>query len=99
MWKFVSLAPATNKTKKWTATFADGSLRKKVSFGAAGYRDFTTIPDKEQAIAVRALYRARHGGDNLSIPTSPGALSWFLLWGDSQDMKTNLRAYMERFRL
>ena len=99
MWKFVSITPSVSKTKKWVATFANGSLRKKVSFGAAGYRDFTIIPDREEALAARTAYRARHAGDNLTIPTSPGALSWYILWGDSQNMKTNLRAYVERFRL
>lgn len=97
MWQFVSLVPATAKGKKWTATFANGSLRKKVSFGAAGYRDFTTIPDKEVAVAVRTLYRARHAKDNLTDPLSPGALSWWILWGPSQDMKENVRAYMRHF--
>lgn len=99
MWKFVSLVPATAKGKKWTATFANGPLRKKVSFGAAGYRDFTITENKAEALAARAAYRARHAGDNLTDPLSPGALSWYLLWGDSQNLKTNLRAYMERFGL
>jgi len=99
MWKFVSITPATSKLKKWTATFANGSLRKKVSFGAAGARDFTIIPDRAEALAARTAYRARHAGDNLTVPTSPGALSWWILWGDSQDMKTNVRAYIERFGL
>ena len=99
MWKFVSLVPATAKGKKWKATFADGSKRKSVSFGAAGMRDFTLIDDRAEALKTREAYRARHAGDNLTDPLSPGALSWYLLWGDSQNLKTNLRAYMERFRL
>lgn len=99
MWELVSITPSTGTTKKWVATFANGSLRKKVSFGAAGYRDFTIIPDREEALAARAAYRSRHAGDNLTIATSPGALSWWILWGDSQDMKTNVRAYLRHFRM
>jgi hypothetical protein len=97
MWSLVSITPATSTKKKWVATFANGSLRKKVSFGAAGYRDFTIIPDREEALAARAAYRTRHAGDNLTNPTSPGALSWWILWGDSQDMKANVRAYLRHF--
>jgi len=30
---------------------------------------------------------------------SPGYLSYYLLWGDSTDLQTNVRAYRKRFGL
>jgi hypothetical protein len=101
MFKFRSLEPSNLKTKKWRINFTNSETgkTKTVNFGAKGYRDFTLIDDRAEALKTREAYRARHAGDNLTDPLSPGALSWYLLWGDSQNLKTNLRAYMERFRL
>ena len=60
--------------KKWTATFPDG---KKVSFGAAGYEDYTTSQDKEKQMR----YLARHKkNENWSDPHTAGFWSRWLLW-------------------
>ncbi len=76
--------------KKWTAVFDDG---KRVSFGAAGYEDYTQHHDKER----RRLYRLRHEKDLKGDHRTPGYLSMFVLWGDSTDINANLRAYKKRF--
>lgn len=81
--------------KKYIATFSIGDKIKKVKFGAKGYEDYTIHKDKDR----RELYRNRHKGDNLSDPTSPGALSYYILWGDSTSIRTNKEEYKRRFNL
>lgn len=83
-------------TKKFKAIF-DG--KKTVHFGATGYRDRTLIHDKQEALKARANYRKRHVHDRLNDYMSPGALSWYILWGNSQNMQENIRAYKRKFNL
>jgi hypothetical protein len=78
------------ETKKWRAEWSDG---KHTDFGATGYSDFTIHKDVER----RNRYRRRHAGDRLDDPKSPGALSMFILWGDSTDMEECIRAFRRRF--
>lgn len=58
---------------------------KVVHFGAAGGR----------------TYIARHSknNENWTNPYSPGALSRWLLWGDSTSMDTNHRMFMKNFKV
>jgi hypothetical protein len=59
---------------------------KKVHFGAAGsqhFRDRTGLLPASQShgdAKRRASYRARHAGDNLGDPNSPGYHAWRILW-------------------
>lgn len=101
MWKFVRLEPSDLATKKWRITFQDSDSRKfkTVNFGGKGYRDYTLIEDKREADLTRDKYRTRHAGDNIDDPFSPGALSWWILWGDSRNIRINLRKYLEKFGL
>jgi len=79
--------PARNPKYKYTAYFTDGT---KTNFGARGYSDYTMHHDKER----RDSYRARHAKDlRTNDPTRAGFLSYFLLWGDSTDLDTNVRNY------
>ena len=79
------------KTKKWRAIFSDGT---HTDFGAAKMDDYTLTKDKEQ----RDRYRNRHkANENWNDPKSAGALSRFLLWGDSTSLATNLADYKKRF--
>jgi hypothetical protein len=74
----------------------DGKKKEKiVSFGAAGYQDYTQHKDKQR----RELCRARHKSDNLNDPTSPGSLSMYILWGDSTSIKQNIKLFRERFNV
>ncbi len=97
----MSLEPSDLATKKWRANFHDKETGKSktVNFGAKGYRDYTTIDDRAEAGRVREAYRARHAGDNLSDPYSPGALSWWILWGDYDNVSKNLGAYRRHFKI
>ena len=95
MYKLISITKSNKPTKKWTAKFYNKTTKreKNVDFGASDYDDYTLTKDKEQ----RERYRARHKKDNLSSPISAGALSYYILWGDSTSMKTNIREFKKRF--
>lgn len=77
-------------TKKLRAVWADGT---HTDFGAAGYSDYTLHKDA----ARRARYRTRHARDRLDDPRTPGALSWYLLWGATTSLAANIRAFRRRF--
>jgi len=95
--KLLEVKPSDKADKKFVATFlSDTGRTKSTHFGAKGMQDYTITHDKEQ----RERYRTRHAkNENWNDPTSAGALSRHLLWGDSADMKTNLAAYKRKFNL
>jgi hypothetical protein len=93
--KLVSVTPADDGIHKYEAKFENGRT-KTTKFGAKGMDDYTKTHDKEQ----RARYLKRHSrNENWSDPTSAGALSKHLLWGESTSMMANLRAYRNKFNL
>ena len=61
--------------------------------------DYTRAHDKAQ----RDRYRTRHAKDLNTAAgktgVSAGALSFYVLWGDSTDMSRNIAAYKRRFGL
>ena len=93
--KLVSVKPSNKSGKKLMATFENKNNKRRsvTHFGATGYSDYTKSNDKEQ----RARYRSRHKGDNLTNPRSPGALSWYILWGNSTSRSQNTSAFKRRF--
>jgi hypothetical protein len=94
--KLLSVKPSHLPEKKYDATFKkDDGRTKTTAFGARGMDDYTKTHDKDQ----RARYIKRHAGDNLTDPTSAGALSRNLLWGESTSMMANLANYRKRFNL
>jgi hypothetical protein len=85
------MEPSTDGKTKWIASFANG---KKVRFGATGYLDYTIGATPEQ----RRLYLARHEKDlKTNDPHRPGYLSYYILWGPSRSMASNIKAYNKRF--
>jgi len=95
--KLLSVSPAGDGMHKYKAVFEKEGRNKTTKFGASGMDDYTKTHDEEQ----RARYIARHnrGRENWSDPTSAGALSRYLLWGESTSMVKNLQAYRRRFNL
>jgi len=84
---------ATDGKHKWVAEFADG---KRVSFGAVGYKDYTQHKNPLR----RKAYLSRHrANETWSNPKTAGALSRWILWGDSTSLDANLRAFKRRFSL
>ena len=90
-----AVTKSNRKDKKYMAEFLDGT---RVHFGGAGYDDYTTFPAGVRD-EKRRLYRLRHAGDKLNSPRSAGALSWYLLWGESPDLSENIRAFKKLFKV
>ena len=97
----MEIKPSKAKNKKFTAVFSHDKDGKRVKiktsqFGDSRYEDYTQTRDKEQ----RSRYRARHKKD-LSKGTymSPGHLSYYLLWGESVALDTNIKKYKKMFKL
>jgi hypothetical protein len=91
--KIMKLTPSTDGVHKYVAEFDDGT---KTRFGAAGMDDYTKTQDKDQ----RLRYLMRHRkNENWNNPKSAGALSRWILWGDSTSIAENLAAFKRRFNL
>jgi hypothetical protein len=90
-----SVTKSTRRDKKYLAEFTDGT---RVHFGGSGYGDYTTFP-ADICDEKRRLYRLRHKGDRLTSPRTAGALSYFLLWGDSPNLSENISAFKKRFKV
>lgn len=89
----MKLTRANDGKHKWIAEFKDGTHTR---FGAVGYDDYTTGHDTDQ----RDRYIARHQArENWNNPKSAGALSRWILWGESTSLLANQRAYERRFNL
>jgi hypothetical protein len=85
---------SSNKNKKYDAIFTDGTKEKKISFGAAHMNDYTITGDKK----ARERYIKRHEkNEDWNNPFTRGALSYYILWGDSNDINKNIRAFKNRF--
>lgn len=93
----VSITKSSKENKKLMAKFKNKKNGREsiTHFGAAGMDDYTKTKDKAQ----RERYRNRHKGDNLTNPRSAGALSWYVLWGNSTSKRDNIASYKRRFGL
>jgi hypothetical protein len=95
-----SITESSNPKKKLMAIFTQDSGRKKtIHFGAAGYDDYTLSKGDKAAKEQRTRYRNRHDKEDWTNPMSAGALSRFILWGDSTSRATNISSFKKRFNL
>jgi hypothetical protein len=92
--KLLSVTPSHKADKKLDAKFeTDTGRTKVVSFGAKGMDDYTKTHDTEQ----RARYLKRHSAnEDWSKKDSPGALSRWILWGESTSLLKNIHNYKAR---
>lgn len=97
MVKLISITQSPKADKKLVAKFeTDAGRTKTIHFGAKGMDDYTKTHDKEQ----RERYRTRHKKDlQTKDPTRAGFLSYWILWGDSTSLQTNISAYKKMFSL
>jgi hypothetical protein len=95
--KLLSIKPSTKADKKLMATFENDNGRTKTThFGASGMDDYTKTHDKAQ----RDRYRTRHAKDlQTGDPSRAGHLSYYILWGESTSLQTNIASYKRRFNL
>ena len=93
----VVISKSDKKDKKLKAVFTrDNGREKTVHFGQAGADDYTITKDKEQ----RKRYRARHQKDlKTGDYMRPGYLSYYVLWGDSSSLASNIKAYKKKYKL
>tara|TARA_R110000822_G_scaffold22368_6_gene70268 strand:- start:778 stop:1629 length:852 start_codon:yes stop_codon:yes gene_type:complete len=92
----VSVKKSEKSGKDYTATFRDSKTgkEKKTHFGDATMDHYNVHRDKNR----REKYRSRHKKDlNTGDPTRAGYLSYYLLWGESTSLRTNLAAFRKRF--
>lgn len=83
---------STRKGKRFMVTFKNGVT---THFGASGGQTYIDHGDK----AKREAYLKRHRvNEDWTDPYSAGALSRWLLWGDSSDLETNHISFMKRFK-
>ena len=95
--KLVSVTKSDKSGKKLKAIFKDpkSGRTKKVYFGAAGMDDYTKTHDSAQ----RNRYLKRHSKDLRGDPTRAGYLSYYILWGKSTSLSSNISAYKRKFHL
>lgn len=83
--------------KKYDAIFIypDGKI-KTVPFGASHYDDYTLSKNDKK----RENYIKRHQvNEDFNNYTSPSSLSRYILWGNSGNIKVNIREFKKRFNL
>jgi len=85
------IIPSPLKTKKYQAIFNDG---KKINFGQKGASDYTIHHDKERRQRYLDRHKVHEDWDN---PKTAGALSKWLLWGESISLATNVANFNRRF--
>ena len=92
----VYLVKATNG-KKYIADIHDSSDKhlKKVSFGAAGYEDYTTHKDKERMNRYNARHKAKENWTASGIKTA-GFWSKWLLW-NKPSLSASIKDIQTRF--
>jgi hypothetical protein len=95
MLKLVYLQPG--KRKRLRATFQNQRGKTlSIEFGDPNGSTYIDHHDKQK----RFNYLKRHfPRENWNDPTTPGALSRWVLWGDYDTLEANLSAYLKRFRI
>jgi hypothetical protein len=87
------ITQSSRKDKRYLATFHNGT---KVHFGLKGAETYIDRQDK----AKREAYLARHAkNEDWSNPYTAGALSRWILWGDSGNINNNIKYFKQRFAL
>jgi len=83
--------------KKYVAIFTkDNGRVKRTHFGAKGMTDYLISKDKDR----RKRYRERHKKDlKTGDYTRAGYLSYYLTWGPTTSLRTNIALYKKRFNL
>ena len=95
--RLLEVKKSTNPEKKLMAVFqTEKGTKKTTHFGAKGSSTYLDHKDKDK----RAAYLARHKvNENWSDPTSAGALSRYILWGNSTSKSENIKTYKNKFNL
>ena len=94
--KLLEVKKSTKTGKKYMAVFENNGRKKTIHFGDSSAQDYTQHGDKQR----RENYLSRHKSrENWNDPSTAGALSRWLLWGNSTSFADNLRSFRSRFGL
>lgn len=97
-WHKVTITRTPGERKEFKAVFTDETKkhRKTSRFGTAS----NYVLNKTKTDADREKYIARHRvNENWNDFTSPGALSRWILWGESKNWQKNAESFKRRFKL
>jgi hypothetical protein len=87
------ITQSDRKDKRYVATFDNG---KKVHFGLKNGQTYIDHLDK----AKRDAYLKRHQkNEDWTNPYTAGALSRWILWGDSTNINKNISDFKKRFNV
>ena len=88
------ISKSDNPKKKYKAVFTKPNGKTKtLHFGSSMHQDFTQHNDKDR----RRLYRQRHEKDLKGNPITAGYLSYYILWGNSTNLQTNINLFKDKF--
>jgi hypothetical protein len=96
----IRIAKSPKAEKKLRASFCKQGKIKHVDFGAKGMQNYGGVGkerhlDKER----KKRYITRHKSrENWNDPTTPGALSRWILWNEDTQQKS-IRSYKKKFNL
>lgn len=94
--KLLTIQPSTKPDKKMMAMFEVNGRTRTVHFGQKKADDYTITKDKDQ----RDRYLMRHKDrENWNKPDSAGALSRWILWGNSTSIHKNIEEFKKKFNL
>lgn len=93
-----TLEPASDKKHKWVGIFTDPVTKeeKRIPFGAYGMEDFTTHKNPLRRMRYIQRHKAR---ENWNDPMTAGALSKWILWGQSTSLIENVKSFKRKFNL
>lgn len=94
----VKFKKSSNPKKKLMAIFSnrDGGRSKTVHFGAANHNDYTIHGDTKKRANYHKSHRKR---ENWNKCDTAGALSRWILWGNSKSRTSNQAAFRRKFGL
>ena len=69
---------------------------RTIHFGQKKADDYTITKDKDQRDRYITRHKAR---EDWTKPDSPGALSRWILWGNSTSIHTNIAEFKKKFNL
>jgi len=95
--RLISIVRQPNRNKKFKATFEDKDGKTFIRrFGT--FSNYVSNPDKTEK--DRENYIKRHDvNEDFFDPLTAGALSRWILWGESRNLSDNVKAFKKKFNL
>jgi hypothetical protein len=91
--RFISLQQSPRKDKKYVIRFEEPTMA--IHFGSKGSSTYLDHYDKLK----RDNYLKRHSVNEDWSKVNAGSLSAYILWGESTDLATNLRIFLNTFKI